>query len=107
MKANEANLLTLLDGTKQFILPIYQRRYSWESWHCQQLWDDIVRIGEDEDLPYHFFGSLVSRVEGTATKQEFFVIDGQQRLATFSLLLAALGRALEVNDVEIDTDKEK
>ena len=107
MKANEANLLTLLDGTKQFILPIYQRRYSWEWRHCQQLWDDIVRIGEDEDLPYHFFGSLVSRVEGTATKQEFFVIDGQQRLATFSLLLAALGRALEVNNVEISTDKGK
>ena len=108
MKANEANLLTLLDGTKQFILPIYQRRYSWEWRHCQQLWDDIVRIGEDDDLPYHFFGSLVSRVEGTATKQEFFVIDGQQRLATFSLLLSALGRALvEANDVEIGTDKGK
>ena len=107
MKANEGNLLTLLDGTKQFILPIYQRRYSWQRRHCQQLWNDIVRIGENEDLPYHFFGSFVSRSEGTATKPEFFVIDGQQRLATFSLLLSALGRAIEVNDAEIGTDKEK
>ena len=107
MKANEANLLTLLNGTKQFILPIYQRRYSWEKKHCQQLWDDIVRIGENEDLPYHFFGSIVSRSEGTATTPQFFVIDGQQRLTTFSLLLSALGRAIEINDVEIGTDKEK
>ena len=108
MKANEVNFLTLLDGTKQFVLPIYQRRYSWKRQDCQNLWDDIVNIGEHENLPYHFFGSIVSRSEGTPTKPQFFVIDGQQRLATFSLLLSALGRAIEkVNDLEIGTNKEK
>lgn len=105
MKANERNLLTLLDGTKQFILPIYQRRYSWKKVQCEELWEDVVRIGETEGLPYHFFGSIVSREEGTPAKPQFFVIDGQQRLTTFSLLLSALGRAIEASDTEIGTDR--
>ena len=46
MKANEANLLRFLDSTKQFILPIFQRRYSWEKRHCEQLWDDVLRVGK-------------------------------------------------------------
>ena len=60
MKANEANLLRFLDSTKQFILPIFQRRYSWEKRQCQQLWEDILRVGENEDIPSHFLGSIVS-----------------------------------------------
>ena len=106
MNANEVNLLTLLDGTKQFILPIYQRRYSWERKHCQQLWDDIMNVGDNEAFSYHFFGSVISREEGIAAKPQFFVIDGQQRLTTVSLLLSALGRAIEDNNAEIGTNRE-
>ena len=106
MNANEVNLLALLDGTKQFILPIYQRRYSWASRDCQQLWDDIMNVGDNEDFPYHFFGSIVSREEGIAAKPQFFVIDGQQRLTTVSLLLSALGRTIEDNNAEIGTNRE-
>ena len=107
MKANEANLLRFLDGTKQFILPIFQRRYSWEKPHCQQLWDDVERVGENEDIPSHFLGSIVSIPHGTATVPQFLVIDGQQRLTTLSLLLSALSRAIEVRDVKIGTDRER
>ena len=107
MKANEANLLRFLDGTKQFILPIFQRRYSWEKPHCQQLWDDVERVGENEDIPSHFLGSIVSIPHGTATVPQFLVIDGQQRLTTLSLLLSALSRAIEVRNVKIGTDRER
>ncbi len=54
MKANEENLLKYLDGTKQFILPIFQRRYSWEKKQCEQLWEDIWRIGQNQNIPSHF-----------------------------------------------------
>ena len=104
---NKTNLLDLLNGLKQFILPIYQRRYSWGTQNCQNLWDDIKRVGDNRDLPHHFFGSIVYRSEGTASVPQFFVIDGQQRLATCLLLLSALGRAIEANDAEIDTDRKK
>ena len=107
MTANKANLLQFLDGTKQFILPIYQRRYSWEKRQCQQLWEDILWVGENEDIPSYFLGSIVSIGGGSPTLPKFFVIDGQQRLATLSLLISALGRAIEVQNVEIRIDESR
>ena len=104
MQANEANLLRFLDGTKQFILPIFQRRYSWKKRQCQQLWDDILWVGENEDIPSHFLGSIVYIGGGSPTLPKFRVIDGQQRLATLSLLISALGRAIEVQNVDIRID---
>ena len=107
MKANEANLLRFLDGTKQFILPIFQRRYSWKKRQCQQLLDDILWVGENEDIPSYFLGSIVSIGGGSPTLPKFLVIDGQQRLATLSLLISALGRAIEVQNVEIRIDESR
>ena len=107
MKANEANLLRFLDSTKQFILPIFQRRYSWEKRQCQQLWEDILRVGENEDIPSHFLGSIVSIGDGSPTVPKFLVIDGQQRLTTLALLISALGRAIEANNVDIGIDRSR
>ena len=107
MKANEANLLRFLDSTKQFILPIFQRRYSWEKRHCEQLWDDVLRVGKNEDIPSHFLGSIVSIGDGSPTVPQFLVIDGQQRLTTLSLLLSALGRAIEVKNIDIRIDRSR
>ena len=59
MKATETNFLKFLQGTKQFIIPIYQRIYSWRISDCQQLWDDILRVAEDDQIPAHFLGSVV------------------------------------------------
>ena len=105
MKANEENLLKLLDGTKQFILPIYQRRYSWEKEQCDQLWDDVLRVGEDENIQSHFLGSIVSREEVSTRVQQLLVIDGQQRLTTLSLLLSALGRAIEEKNADFSISR--
>ncbi len=107
MKANEEKLLKFLDGTKQFILPIFQRRYSWKKEQCKQLWDDIVRVGENEDIPSHFFGSIVSIGDGSPTVPKFLVIDGQQRLTTLALLISVLGRAVEVKGVDIGIDRSR
>ena len=59
MKANEAKFLDFLKKSPQFIIPIYQRTYSWTEHECSQLWDDILRTGRDDDISAHFVGSIV------------------------------------------------
>ena len=107
MKANEENLLKFLDGTKQFVLPIYQRRYSWKKEQCEQLLEDVCRIGRNENITSHFLGSIVSREEVSTRVQQLCVIDGQQRLTTVSLLLSALGRAIQARDADIGIDQNR
>ena len=107
MNVIKASLLVFLEGRKQFTLPKFQRRYSWETSDCNQLWEDVSRIGTHEDIPSHFLGSIVSIGEGSAAFPKFRVIDGQQRLATISLLISALGRAIEARNVEIEIDRNR
>jgi len=89
MKANETNLLNFLQGTKQFTIPIYQRTYSWTRRECQQLWNDIIRIAQDQSTSAHFVGSVVYIEKGiyqVSSVPQLLVIDGQQRLTTLSLV---------------------
>ena len=95
MKATEAKLLVFLKQSPQFIIPIYQRTYSWAESQCKQLWDDILRAGSDENIQAHFIGSVVYIQESlflVSTQTPLLVIDGQQRLTTVSLLIEALAR---------------
>ncbi len=89
MQAVNHPFRALIDGTKQFIIPAFQRDYSWTTEQCQQMWNDIVRAGcTDGD---HFMGSIVYIAGNTsAVFSSWMVIDGQQRLTTLSLLLTAL-----------------
>src|SRR6476469_1989960 len=59
VKASEARLLDFLKKSPQFRIPIYQRTYSWTEKECRQLWDDVVRSGERDDISAHFVGSIV------------------------------------------------
>lgn len=99
MKATEANLLKFLRKSPQFVIPIYQRNYSWTEAQCRQLWADLLRAGRNEKVNAHFIGSIVyiERALSSVTSQEaLLVIDGQQRLTTSTLLVAALASYLEV-----------
>ena len=110
MKANEVKLLKFLQGPKQFLIPIFQRRYSWERRHCEQLWRDVLHIGQDKKAQAHFLGSVVYMEHGiysASAVTQLVVIDGQQRLTTLSLLLSALGRAIELRGSKIDITKKK
>ena len=105
MEATVTPLLRFLQGPKQFFIPIFQRRYSWEEHHCRQLWDDILRIGENDEILSHFLGSIVymePRLQPVTAVRQLLVIDGQQRLTTLSLLLSALSRAIDEDGSEID-----
>ncbi|MCX8521687.1 MAG: DUF262 domain-containing protein [Rhodoferax sp.] len=93
MEAIQAKLLDFLRKSPQFVIPIYQRNYSWTSEQCHQLWSDLMRAGRDERVPAHFIGSIVyvERGQSLVTRREaLLVIDGQQRLTTSTLLIAAL-----------------
>lgn len=97
MKATEAKLLEFIKRAPQFTIPIYQRTYSWTQRECDQLWEDIVRAGRSEDVAAHFIGSVVyieKSLYQVMGPTALLVIDGQQRLTTASLLLAALARRL-------------
>ena len=80
MKATETQLLDFLRKSAQFIIPIYQRTYSWTHKQCEQLWKDIVRSGSDENVNAHFIGSIVYIEKGLnshSTIPHLLVIDGQ------------------------------
>src|ERR1700730_9702180 len=97
MKATEAKLLDFLKKSPQFVIPIYQRTYSWTEKECRQLWDDIVRCGSSDKIAVHFVGSIgyvESGLPQVPHQAPLLVIDGQQRLTTVSLLLAALAKAI-------------
>src|SRR5690625_2145829 len=85
MKAKATNLSKFLNAPKQFIIPVYQRTYSWKRQQCIKLLDDIVRIGADDNNPGHFIGSVVYIEKGlynVTAVPELLVIDGQHRKST-------------------------
>ena len=97
MKATEAKFLDFLKKSPQFVIPIYQRTYSWTERECRQLWDDIVRTGSNDAISAHFVGSIVYIEKGlyqVSSQSPLLVIDGQQRLTTVTLILEALARQL-------------
>lgn len=101
MHAKETYFLPFLQNPGQFIVPVYQRLYSWKRKHCQQLWDDIIKIASDESKT-HFLGSIVylKKTHNISMISEYHVIDGQQRLTTLSILLLAIYEKLKEKPVE-------
>jgi len=98
MKATEAKFLDFIKKSPQFVIPIYQRTYSWTERECRQLWDDILRTGSNDNVSAHFVGSIVYIEKGlyqVTSQSPLLVIDGQQRLTTMALLIAAVAKALE------------
>ncbi|WP_367685505.1 DUF262 and DUF1524 domain-containing protein [Helicobacter pylori] len=102
MKADAMKLLDFIGKSqeKQFVIPIYQRVYSWGKEHCEQLWDDIIKTGGNDQIEGHFIGSIVFVHDGiyTTNYNELLIIDGQQRLTTITLLLIALRDHLNDED---------
>lgn len=91
MHAIDRPFVQIINGTNQFVIPVFQRDYSWGVEQCRQMWADIMRTSSD-DHDGHFLGSFVyvrGGVSGAAFSS-WLVIDGQQRLTTLTLLLVAL-----------------
>ena len=94
MDVQETRLQQVLEGSKQYRVPLYQRPYSWSSKQLERLWSDVVELAEQRTAnsgATHFTGSLVlSLGQIGPSGSEFLVVDGQQRLTTLSVLICAI-----------------
>src|SRR6266508_466336 len=111
MQASESTLKTLIEGQKQFQVPLYQRQYAWGASQLSQLWEDVLEqydlLTPDENgavadsSPTHFLGSMVlapSPMMPAHGVTPFIVIDGQQRLTTLLIALCALRDHAAIQD---------
>jgi uncharacterized protein with ParB-like and HNH nuclease domain len=92
MQAKETKLQDIIEGTKQYVIPLFQRTYSWTTKEWDVLWKDLIELSESDNPRTHFIGSIVSMPtvsvpEGVA---KYLLIDGQQRLTTIFIILALL-----------------
>lgn len=103
MDGKAIKLVQYLDGSeKRFVIPVYQRNYSWKVENCRQLYDDLVKLTLNK-RDMHFFGSLVSVNNGKF--EEYLIIDGQQRVTTVSLLLLAMHNILKEGKLQAEDPK--
>jgi hypothetical protein len=101
LNTRTTNFLEIVGNGRIYRVPPYQRDYSWEEEHWDDLWNDIVGL-RDRTEDSHYMGALV--VEGKSDR-EFVIIDGQQRLATLSILaLATVGKLLSMAENNIDPE---
>lgn len=104
MNGKDEFLTDFLDGAKKrHIVPVYQRNYDWKKDNCKQLFDDLVRVAK-EGKHMHFFGSIVSASAGTGNREDFLLIDGQQRVTTINLIMAAIVNLLKEGKVTTDDE---
>lgn len=102
MDAKEISMFRFLDGAdKKFIIPVYQRAYSWKHENCEALLKDLTSVYENNYVS-HFFGSIVYVSNDVGGCNEHIIIDGQQRITTVSLLLLAI-RNYITEHPDIDT----
>lgn len=82
MQAKETRLTDIIEGTKQYVVPLFQRSYSWTKKEWDILWNDIADLYEMESPRIHFFGSIVNMPANSVPEgvSKFLLIDGQQRL---------------------------
>jgi uncharacterized protein with ParB-like and HNH nuclease domain len=93
MKAIDRPFTNIINGVSQFVVPVFQRDYTWQAEpQCSQLWRDVLRAARSGGKHGHFLGAIVYIATGDSSAgfPRWLLIDGQQRLTTLTLLLAAL-----------------
>lgn len=100
MQASETKFQPIIEGTKQYVVPLFQRPYSWDKKHWNVLWDDLVGLCENEGPMNHFIGSIVTMPAVSVPEgvSKYLLIDGQQRLTTIFILLTLLRDVARKND---------
>lgn len=92
-----------LDEDAVFVIPEYQRAYSWGTDRCDKLWSDIVEYSENTNKDAYFFGTVILNCQNN--DEELLLIDGQQRTTTFFLLLKAF--LIRINNAIRNTEKDE
>lgn len=95
MDVQKLQIKEFMSGVKHYVIPCYQRSYSWTDKECDALYDDIVSLYQqrkDDESATHFIGSVVCQKLNNSPTSDLFIIDGQQRLTTMYLFYLALLR---------------
>ncbi len=92
MQAHETKLQQVIEGIKQYVVPLFQRPYSWDTKQWKQLWEDIKELSDDDSPRTHFMGSMVTSPTQSVPEgvSKYLLIDGQQRMTTVLVLLACI-----------------
>lgn len=92
MKASETKFQPIIEGTKQYVVPLFQRPYSWDKREWQILWEDLEWLTDNHEPKSHFIGSLVTMPTSNQPESvtKYLLIDGQQRVTTIFILLTLL-----------------
>ena len=103
MQASETKLQQIIEGTKQYVVPLFQRPYSWKKSEWQALWNDLVELCKADNPRPHFMGSIVTMPTMSVPEgvNKYLLIDGQQRLTTVFILLSALRDTAKQSEEEL------
>jgi len=107
MQAKETKLQDIIEGTKQYVVPLFQRSYSWDKKEWEILWNDLVELSEMDNPRTHFIGSIVTMPTVSVPEgvSKYLLIDGQQRLTTVFVLLSLLrDLARQTNEKEFSEE---
>jgi hypothetical protein len=105
MEARPCQILDFFNGTKQMLVPLFQRPYEWAPKDWDVLWADLLEQyerSEEESLASHFTGAIVTAPARSVPVgvSKYLVIDGQQRLTTVAVLICAIRTCLEPDTKE-------
>ncbi|MGF6821142.1 hypothetical protein M2317_000028 [Microbacterium sp. ZKA21] len=87
------------------VVPVYQRQYRWDIGACERLLSDVRAVSDEDDAHRHFIGSILSAQDAAA--DDLILIDGQQRITTLMLLVAALHHAVRGHDEAMAAELER
>jgi uncharacterized protein with ParB-like and HNH nuclease domain len=106
MQASETKLQKIIEGTNQYVIPLFQRPYSWKKKEWQTLWDDIEELCHSEKPRPHFMGSIVTMPTTSLPEgaNKYLLIDGQQRLTTLFIFLSALRDHAKLSNEELASE---
>ena len=99
MKANDSKISSFIGNSERvFIIPPFQRNYTWTLDECEELFDDILTSIKKHSE--HYIGNIVYYVgkDSSASFSEYILVDGQQRITSILLLLSAIRNSLEDSD---------
>ncbi|HRQ01051.1 MAG TPA: DUF262 domain-containing protein, partial [Terrimesophilobacter sp.] len=96
--ATAVNTIQWLSSGSTIVVPVYQRQYRWDIDGCEQLLADIRSVASGGEGHTHFIGSILSTRSVTGDGHELVLIDGQQRITTLMLLIAAMQHTVADSD---------
>lgn len=89
------------------VVPVYQRQYRWDIGGCEKLLTDIRAVADEDDAHRHFIGSILSAADDAHPQADLILIDGQQRITTLMLLIAALHHSVRDTDRALAEELER